>query len=60
MSRSCEHCGRGPLKGHTRSHSNIATVRHQRVNLQWKKINGTRMRVCTTCIKTLSKKIVAA
>ena len=52
---SCEICGREPLKGHWRSHSNIKTIRRQKLNLQAKKIDGKRMLVCTSCLKTLLK-----
>ncbi|HRZ95056.1 MAG TPA: 50S ribosomal protein L28 [Candidatus Moranbacteria bacterium] len=55
MSRVCEICGRGSQSGHKVSHSNIKTLRKFMVNLQTKKVNGERKRVCTKCIKTLSK-----
>jgi ribosomal protein L28 len=55
MSRVCEVCERGAGKGNKRSHSNIATLRRFGINLQTKKIDGERLKVCTRCIKTLSK-----
>ena len=55
MSRVCEMCGRGSQTGNKRSHSNIATLRKFAINLQSKKIDGIRKKVCTKCIKTLSK-----
>ncbi len=55
MSRTCEICGRGTQSGHSRSHSNIATKRKFKINLQTKVVNGKRMKVCSRCIKTLVK-----
>ncbi|MEA3272103.1 MAG: 50S ribosomal protein L28 [Patescibacteria group bacterium] len=52
----CEKCGRGSLKAVSRSHSNVATKRRQKVNLQKKTIDGKRMKICTKCIKTMNKK----
>ena len=55
MSRTCEICGRGTQSGHSRSHSNIATKRKFKVNIQTKKIDGKKVRTCTKCIRTMSK-----
>ncbi|MFC1608603.1 50S ribosomal protein L28 [Patescibacteria group bacterium] len=55
MSRNCTICGRGTQSGHSRSHSNIATKRKFKVNIQSKKIDGKKTKVCTKCIKTMSK-----
>ncbi|OGY44321.1 MAG: 50S ribosomal protein L28 [Candidatus Buchananbacteria bacterium RIFCSPHIGHO2_01_FULL_39_14] len=52
---TCEICGRSPLKANWRSHSNQKTIRRQKLNLQTKKINGKRMVICTSCLKTLLK-----
>jgi len=52
---NCDICGREPLKANWRSHSNIKTIRRQKLNLQSKKIDGKKMTVCTSCLKTLSK-----
>ncbi|MFA6553237.1 MAG: 50S ribosomal protein L28 [Patescibacteria group bacterium] len=56
MSRICDICGRGALSAQSRSHSNIATKRRQHVNLQKTLINGKRVKACTNCIKTQTKK----
>jgi len=56
MARVCEKCGRGTIVGVSRSHSNIATKRRLYLNLQTKKINGQRIKICTRCLKTLAKK----
>lgn len=55
MSRTCEICNRGTASGHSRSHSNIATKRKFKVNIQKKKVDGQSKKVCTKCIRTMSK-----
>lgn len=55
MSRMCALSGRGTASGHSRSHSNIATKRKFRVNLQTKKIGGVRVRLGTRALRTLTK-----
>ncbi|MFH1171745.1 MAG: bL28 family ribosomal protein [bacterium] len=55
MARSCERCGRGSLKSVSRSHSNIATLRRQHINLQRATIDGEKLRVCTSCLRTLNR-----
>ncbi len=52
---NCDICGREPLKGNLRSHSNIKTIHRQKLNLQTRKIDGKKVRVCTSCLKTLLK-----
>lgn len=56
MSKVCELCGRGYLRGYSRSHSNIATIKRQRVNLQHTTIAGKRVKACTACIRTTLKR----
>jgi ribosomal protein L28 len=55
MSKACDVCGRGYLKGNARSHSNIATIKRQHVNIQSMSLNGKRVKACTSCIRTASK-----
>ncbi len=55
MARICDRCGRGSNRGYSRSHSNIATKRQQFANLQTKRVGGTRMSLCTRCLKTMRK-----
>ena len=52
---SCERCGLSPLKGNARSHSNIKTIRRQKLNLQTKRVNGKKMLICANCLKSLNK-----
>ena len=56
MSRVCEVCERGPRTKISRSHSHVATKKRQFLNLQTKKIDGKKVKICTKCLKTLAKK----
>ncbi|MFA7319230.1 MAG: 50S ribosomal protein L28 [Parcubacteria group bacterium] len=55
MARVCDICGRGSQVGNTVSHSQVKTNRKFAINLQTKKVDGTSKKVCTKCIKTMSK-----
>jgi len=55
MSKVCHICKRGARSGHSVSHSNVKTLRKFSINLQTKKINGVKKKVCTRCVKTMSK-----
>lgn len=55
MSRVCEICGRGTTFSATRSHSQIKTKKKSYINLQTKKIDNVKKKVCTSCIKTMAK-----
>jgi len=55
MARKCDICGKGPLKSASRSHSNIKTKRRLYLNLQTKKIEGKKIKICTACLKTMEK-----
>ena len=57
MARTCDICGRGSLKGHKVSHSNIKTIRRQALNLQSKMIDGKKKKVCVKCMRTIKKNI---
>ncbi|MFQ5794882.1 MAG: 50S ribosomal protein L28 [Candidatus Bipolaricaulia bacterium] len=55
MAQVCEICGKQPDFGQTRSHSNRATKRKRRPNIQrikvWQDGRKVRVRVCTRCLK---------
>ncbi|MFZ2193604.1 MAG: 50S ribosomal protein L28 [Candidatus Moraniibacteriota bacterium] len=55
MSRVCEVCGRGSQSGNSVSHSQVKSRRKFQINLQSKKIDGAKTKVCTRCIKTSNK-----
>jgi len=60
MSRMCELCGKGKMRGNTVSHSNRKAPRHYKPNLQKESFeidgNNLSVTVCTKCKKTLTKK----
>ncbi len=55
MARQCANCGRGFLSTVSRSHSHIATKRRQNVNLQVRRVDGDKILLCASCIKTNKK-----
>ncbi|MDD4995004.1 MAG: bL28 family ribosomal protein [Patescibacteria group bacterium] len=55
MAKVCDICQRGKSFTHSRSKSNIATLRTHEINLQSKKIAGKKVKICTQCIRTMSK-----
>lgn len=55
MSKSCEICGRGTQTSFHVSHSKVKAKRTQKVNIQTKKVDGMKLKVCTKCIKTATK-----
>ncbi|KKT67973.1 MAG: hypothetical protein UX09_C0001G0003 [Candidatus Uhrbacteria bacterium GW2011_GWE2_45_35] len=52
----CEACGRGSLSINLRSKSENAVKSRQKVNLQIKKVDGKRVKICTSCMRTLVTK----
>ena len=56
MAKKCDVCGKSATKGVKRSHSNVKTLKRQNVNIQPRTVEGKKMKVCTTCLKTLKKK----
>jgi len=59
MARLCQVCGRGAMNSYTRSHSNIATKKKQHINLQTLLVEGKRVKACSSCIRTATKKLKA-
>jgi large subunit ribosomal protein L28 len=55
MSRIDALTGKSAKTVNSRSHSNIATKRRQNVNLQTVRINGRRVRVAASTMRTLRK-----
>lgn len=64
MPRMCDICHKTKSRGHTRKllrgHRNVTGKRDFKPNLQKTNINGTRVLACTKCIRTASRKGVAA
>jgi large subunit ribosomal protein L28 len=55
MAKKCEVCGKGPMTGNNVSHSKRRTRRRFLPNLQIKKIEGEKVQICTSCIRTRAK-----
>ncbi len=55
MSRICMLSGKVANTANNRSHSNRATKRQQGVNLQTRRLGGTKIRLSTHVLKTLRK-----
>ena len=55
MAKRCDICNRGARKGASRSHSKVKTLKQQKINLQTKNINGLKLKLCTSCLRTLAK-----
>ena len=56
MAKVCEICQRKAVIGNLRSKSRIATKRKMALNLQFKKVDGKKISICTSCLKTINKK----
>ena len=56
MSRICSICGRGPKKTIQRSHANNKSITRKFVNLQPRKVDGAKIKICTKCLRTAKKK----
>lgn len=55
MGKKCDLCQRVATKGASRSHSKIKTLKRQGINLQSKTIDGMKLKLCTSCLRTLDK-----
>jgi len=59
MSKVCQNCGKGIMRGHNVSHSKQRTKKIYKPNLQSVKImvgdKRKKMLLCTKCIKKLKK-----
>ncbi len=55
MARKCDICGRGSTKGASRSHSKVKTLKRQHINLQSRKVGEVKLKICTSCLRTLTK-----
>ncbi|MFA5029681.1 MAG: 50S ribosomal protein L28 [Patescibacteria group bacterium] len=55
MAKTCAICGRGTTTAFNVSHSKVKTKRTQKINLQNKTVDGKKIRICTSCIKTQNK-----
>jgi len=62
--RQCNVCHKGSVmraqRRLLRGNYNPLPKQRKYPNLQWAKVGGERLKVCTTCLKTLNKKGEAA
>ena len=59
MATRCPRCGKGSTMATTRKllrgHYNPTNRSRRYPNLQWARVDGKRIKICTDCIKTLNK-----
>ncbi|MCL2586888.1 MAG: 50S ribosomal protein L28 [Firmicutes bacterium] len=59
MSRTCDLCMKGKMRGNTVSHSNRKAPRHYKPNLQKETVeisgNSHHLLICTKCKRTIAK-----
>ena len=64
MATRCPSCGKKPMMSTTRvlkrGHYNPTVKSKRYPNLQWAKVEGKRIQICTDCIKTLNKNAATA
>ena len=53
--RSCDLCARGTGVMQKHSHSQVKHKTHQKINVQTKRMDGGSIRLCSKCLKTISK-----
>lgn len=53
--RSCDLCARGTGVMQKHSHSQVKHKTHQKINVQTKRMGGGSIRLCSKCLKTISK-----
>jgi len=60
----CPICGKKPIMKTTRvllrGHYNPTSRKRAMVNLQWARMDGKRIRICTDCIKTQAKRLMVS
>ncbi|OGH61193.1 MAG: hypothetical protein A2848_00740 [Candidatus Magasanikbacteria bacterium RIFCSPHIGHO2_01_FULL_50_8] len=59
MAQICKLCTRGPVRSATRSHSNIQSKKWSNINLQPRRLMGSRVLICSKCWKTVNKLVKA-
>lgn len=55
MGRTCEICGKGVVRANHVSHSQVKVPRTQKPNLQKITVDGTQIKSCSTCRRTIFK-----
>lgn len=57
MSRACAQCGKMAVRANHVSHSNIKVPRRQHPNLQYVTTKGERLKICSSCRRTITKQL---
>jgi ribosomal protein L28 len=57
MSRACTICEKSAARANHVSHSNVKVPRRQNPNLQLVKVDGKSIKACSTCRRTMVKKL---
>lgn len=62
--KACDICGKGAImRGQRkllRGHYNPTERQRKQPNLQWVRFEGKRIRICTGCLRTISKRAAIA
>jgi ribosomal protein L28 len=56
MAKKCDLCNRSSMRGAMRSHSKRRTLKRQDINLQARNVGGIKIKLCTSCLRTIDKK----
>ncbi|MBI2037775.1 MAG: 50S ribosomal protein L28 [Candidatus Magasanikbacteria bacterium] len=57
MSRACSICEKSAVRANHVSHSNRKVPRRQNPNLQLVRVDGKSIKACSTCRRTMVKKL---
>lgn len=57
MSRACDVCEKSAARANHVSHSNVKVPRRQNPNLQLVTLDGKSFKVCSSCRRTMIKKL---
>lgn len=57
MSRACHICEKSAARANHVSHSNVKVPRRQNPNLQFVRLDGERVKACSSCRRSMVKKL---
>ncbi len=57
MSRACDICEKSAVRANHVSHSNVKVPRRQKPNLQLVTVEGEKVKACSSCRRTMVKKL---
>jgi len=53
--KKCDICGKGTQTMVKRTHSNKANKTTKKANIQTRKVDGGKIKICTNCLRTIKK-----